>query len=198
MRIAMFGGSFNPVHIGHRQLAEAFAKELKLDRLIVMPAYVSPFKQSDHSITPQQRYEMCRLAFEDMDKATVSDLEISREGSSYTYMTLLELQKQFPLSELFLITGADMFLTLERWKNPDVIFRTATVCGVPRNDDDIAQLQQYADYLQTLGAKAIVLDTRVMTVSSTQVREAVRNGADISDLVAPKVKEYILQHQLYR
>lgn len=197
MRIAMFGGSFNPVHNGHIQLAEVFVQKLRLDKLIVVPAYVSPFKRSDSSVSPLQRLEMCQLAFENMPCAEVSDIEIQCEGASYTYLTLEKLSEIYPNDKLYLITGADMFLTIHKWKNPEVIFRLAAICGVPRNDDDIAALEKQAEFLHTLGAETEILDICVMTVSSTQVRESMRNGQDISTLVPPKVESYIRRSKLY-
>ncbi len=197
MRIAMFGGSFNPVHNGHIQLAKVFVKKLRLDKLIVVPAYVSPFKQSDNSVSPWQRFEMCRLAFENMPVAEVSDIEIKCEGASYTYLTLEKLSELYPNSQLYLITGADMFLTVHQWKNPEMIFRLATICGVPRNNDDIAVLEKQGAFLHTLGAETEILDTCVMTVSSTQVRESIKNRQDIAALVPQKVEAYIRRSGLY-
>ena len=198
MRVAMFGGSFNPVHSGHVRLAEVFVQRLGLAKIIIVPAFVSPFKQSDHTVTPQQRLEMCRLAFEHMPQAEVSDVEMKREGTSYTYMTLEQLAQDYPADELFLITGADMFLSIHTWKNSQTIFRLATICGLPRNDDDVAALQKQADHLQTLGARTVILDAGVMTVSSTQIRSYLRSGKNIAALVPPQVEQYIKQHKLYK
>ena len=152
MKIAMFGGSFNPIHNGHIMLANAFQKELSLDKVLIIPTYIPPHKQRDYSVSPQQKLEMCRLAVKDMPFAEVSDIEIKRQGASYTYMTLQELRKIYPHDELYLITGADMFMTIHQWKNPEIIFALATICGVPRNDDDISDLEKQAEFLHTLGA----------------------------------------------
>lgn len=193
----MFGGSFNPIHNGHIQLAQAFVKKLCLDRVLIIPTYIPPHKQKDNSVTPNQKLEMCRLAFEEMPLFEVSNIEIRRKGASYTYMTLQELSEKYKGDELFLITGADMFLTIHEWKHPEIIFSLATVCGVPRNDEDIGSLKKQQEHLSTLGAKTEILDANVMTVSSTDIRNKVKNGEDISTLVPRAVENYIKENGLY-
>ncbi len=197
MKIAMFGGSFNPIHNGHIMLAKAFAKELSLDKLLIIPTYIPPHKLGDYSVSPEQKLDMCRLAVKDIPFAEVSDIEIKRQGASYTYMTLQELKKIHPHDELYLITGADMFMTIHQWKNPEIIFQLATICGVPRNDDDISHLAQQAEYLHTLGAKTYILNANIMTVSSTQIRNNISQNQSISGLVPPEVESYILKNRLY-
>ncbi len=194
----MFGGSFNPIHTGHLMLVQAWAKALSLDKVLMIPTYIPPHKQRDTSVLPEQRLAMCRLAVKDLPFAEVSDMEIQRQGASYTYLTLQELHTIYPNDQLFLITGADMFMTIHEWKHPEIIFSLATVCGVPRNDDDISRLEQQAAYLHTRGAKTEILNAPIMTVSSTQIRNRVAQGKSIAGLVTPEVEAYILQNGLYR
>lgn len=197
MRTAMFGGSFNPIHNGHIQLAKAFIPRLGLDRVLIVPTFIPPHKQAKDMADGNQRLEMCRIAFEGVGGIEVSDIELRRGGASYTYLTLEELHALYPEDELFLITGADMFLTIETWRHPEMIFSLATVCGVPRNDDSIDELAEHEELLRSLGAKTEILDAGVMTVSSTQVRNAVKNGEDISSFVPAGVAEYIRTNRLY-
>lgn len=198
MRIAMFGGSFNPVHNGHVALAKTFSEALHIDRLLVIPTFIPPHKQHDTSVTPKNRMEMCRLAFAALPYAEVSGIEIERGGASYTYLTLQSLHERYPHDELFLIMGADMFLSIQDWKNPEIIFALATICGVPRNQSDIEELAAHAEILQSMGAKTEILDAHVMTVSSTELRRKIKNGEDFSDLVDSSVADYIRQNQLYK
>ena len=198
MKTAMFGGSFDPIHSGHVSLAHAFTGKLGLDRVLIVPTFIPPHKIKKTSVTPEQRLEMCRLAFAGEEGYEVSDIEIRRQGASYTYMTLGQLAGLYPEDELYLITGADMFMTIHQWKNPEIIFRLATVCGVPRNDDDIADLERQAEFLHTLGARTEILDAGVMTVSSTEIRERIARGQDIGSLVPPAVEDYIHQNKLYQ
>lgn len=197
MNIALFGGSFDPIHNGHVQLSQVFRDKLSLDKTIIMPAAVSPFKQDKKAASGEHRYNMCRLAFEDRSDTEVSDLELMRQGTSYTYMTLQQLAQQYPTDRLYLVTGADMFLSVDRWKNPDIIFKTAVICGIPRNSDNIPSLEAQAEKLKALGAETVILDAHVMTVSSTEVRRRIACGEDISDLVPEKVAGYIYENGLY-
>lgn len=199
MKIAVFGGSFDPMHNGHIALSQAFAEVLALDKILVIPAYMSPFKQQQKgAATPQQRLTMCRLALEDYPNTEVSDVELQREGPSYTADTLQVLSERYPDSELFLITGADAFMTLQDWKEPQTIFRLATICTVPRNEATADTLRQQAAALQALGAKTVVADIHVMPVSSTEIRRRVRSGEPLTGLVPERVERYIHDNGLYR
>lgn len=197
MKIAMFGGSFDPIHKGHVQLAHAFVEKLGLDKVLIIPTYIPPHKQKGTNTTPEQRLEMCRLAFENDDMTEVSDIEIRRQGASFTYQTLQQLSQLYPEAELYLITGADMFMTIQSWRNPEIIFSLATVCGVPRNDDDIADLTEQQKALSGLGARTVIMDAGVMTVSSTEVRKRIKRNEDISELVPAPVADYIFKNGLY-
>ncbi len=197
MKTAIFGGSFNPIHNGHIQLVNTFTDISGLDRAIIIPAYVSPFKEKDNSVTPEQRLEMCRLAFEGNEKAEISDIEIKRQGASYTYRTLEELSEKYEEDEFFLITGADMFMSVHTWMHPEIIFRLAVICTVPREGESIEALHKQAEYLKEQGAKTKILDISVMTVSSTEIRRKIREGRSISGLVPEAVENYIRKNRLY-
>ncbi|MDE6454668.1 MAG: nicotinate-nicotinamide nucleotide adenylyltransferase, partial [Dysosmobacter sp.] len=125
MKIGVYGGAFNPPHLGHITAARAVFGLLKLDKLLVVPTGRPPHKQlPPGSPTPDQRLEMTRLAMEQAglgERAEVLDLEVRREGSSYTADTLAALREQYPEDELWLLVGADMFLTLQTWYKPERI-----------------------------------------------------------------------------
>ena len=193
----MFGGSFDPVHNGHVQLAQAFIKELSLDKVFIVPAFISPFKQGGAAVLPHHRAEMCRLAFRDIQQAEISDMEIKREGSSYTYQTLQALTDKLDTDKIFLITGADSFMSIHKWKEPEIIFRHAVICGLPRNDDDISALEKQSEYLHGLGAETRILNISVMTVSSTDIRCKAAKGESIRGLVPDDVERYIIENGLY-
>ena len=197
MKIGVFGGSFNPIHNGHIQLTQVFSRTLSLDKVLVIPASFSPFKQQQGAVLSEHRLAMCRLAFENLPFAEVSNMELKREGPSYTYLTLQTLTQEYPGAELFLMTGADSFLSIQQWKHPEVLFACATICAAPRNQDDAAVLQEHARFLHTLGARTALPRVQVMTVSSTQIRESVRRGESIRGLVPLCVEEYIYTHGLY-
>lgn len=196
-RIAVFGGTFNPIHNGHIHIAESFAEILSVDRVILIPTSVPPHKRTVELASAADRLAMCRLAACGRERLEVSDIEIRRGGASYTSDTLLELRRIYPDSPLFLITGEDMFLTLANWHRADTIFSLAAVCAAPRSEDGTAKLLRYAEHLKHLGAQTVVESIEYLPVSSTMVRESVREGKDISQMVPATVERYIRRKKLY-
>lgn len=198
MRLGMLGGTFNPVHLGHIGLAEAFISRLKLDSVMLMPAFIPPHKECLQLVSAQHRYNMCQIAADGHDKIEVSRLEIERGGQSFTSDTLRALKEMTGGAKLFLITGADMFLTLQDWRRPEEIFSLATICTAPRDEVDRAALLQHASFLTALGARCEVLERPIMQISSTFIRNAVNNGANISSMTGTGVAEYIRANSLYK
>ncbi len=197
-RIAILGGTFNPVHNGHIALAKGFARLLGLQQVMLMVTNVPPHKRAPDLASGEDRLAMCRLAAEEEPLLSANDFELRRPGKSYTWETLTLLQKQMPQAELFFITGADMFLTLEQWKHPERIFSLCTVCAAPRGEDSSAPLRQYAQHLQAQGARAVIGDFVPPDISSTQIRKLAGEGKSLRGLVPSSVEHYILQHELYR
>ena len=195
-RIAIFGGTFNPIHNGHLHIAQQFQKQLRAQRVLFIPPFVPPHKRAPDLAPAEDRLEMCRLACEGT-LFEVSDLEIRRGGPSYTAETLLALKREYPDAELCFLTGEDMFLTLETWYKPDVIYSLATICAAPRSTDGLKKLRVYAEKLARHGAKVILQNIDYLPVSSTMVREAVRQGRTIDALVPAKVARYIRENGLY-
>ncbi len=196
-RIALFGGTFDPIHNGHIELARRFARLLSLDRVILMPTFVPPHKLRCEMAPAIDRLAMCRLACEPYAELTVSDMEINRRGASFTVLTLEQLHRQYPESELFLLTGADMFLTLGTWHRFADIARLATLCAAPRDTTDAAVLRTYAKQLEEQGARCEVAEFTVPAWSSTEVRERLQRGEDVSDSIPRAVAEYIAVRDLY-
>ncbi len=196
-RIALFGGTFDPIHNGHVELAREFARLLSLDKVVVMPTFIPPHKLKSDMAPAVDRLAMCRLACAPYEELTVSDLEINRRGASYTVLTLEQLTKQYPDSELFLLTGADMFLTVSRWYRFSDIARMATICAAPRDKADAAVLRAHAETLKAQGARCVVAAFTVPPWSSTAVRERLRGGEIPHDMIASEVAEYITTRQLY-
>ena len=131
MRIAVFGGSFDPVHTEHIRLAQAAIEELGLDKLFVMPAHAPPHKPGKVLSPDNDRLEMCRLAFADNPKVTVSDYEIAKGGTSYTYLTCRHFKEVYQGAEIFWIVGTDMLRDFPTWRYPEDILKSVTlaVCG---------------------------------------------------------------------
>ena len=196
-RIAMYGGSFNPIHDGHTAVAAAFVKKLKLDKLLFVPTAEPPHKNADEMVSAEHRLEMCRRAAKNIKKAEVSDIEINRSGKSYTVDTLRELAQLYPDSEFFLIMGADMFTTLLEWRQPEEIFKLATLCTVPRSGEDVTSLSEYGEKYKAMGAKVCILDMKKIDISSTNIRRHVFADKSISKMVCGDVERYIYANYLY-
>lgn len=197
-KTGILGGTFNPIHNGHIELALYCAQILALDRVLIIPDYTPPHKSDSNLADSHHRLRMCELAVENLDGFEVSDIEIKRGGRSYTFQTLTELKNIYPEDELFFIMGADMFLTLDKWKNPNVIFEKASIAAVPRNDSDSEEMKDYLKkVLVPLGAKATVLQNSVIQISSTFIRENIGNEALMSDFLNSNVYSYIKSNKLY-
>ena len=199
MRVGIYGGTFSPVHNGHVAAAKAFMEQMWLDILYVIPTGVTPHKDMKGDATAADRLEMCRLAFEGMEGVIVSDLEMRREGKSYTVDTLRELYD--PEGRLFLLLGTDMLMTLDQWREPDEIFRLCYPVYVRRETDgelDQAIVEKISSYQKKYGKVVRRIVTPAIELSSTDVRAAVAEGFPIEGAVPPAVAAYVRDHDLYR
>ncbi|MBE6961531.1 MAG: nicotinate (nicotinamide) nucleotide adenylyltransferase [Ruminococcaceae bacterium] len=204
MRIGIYGGTFNPPHLGHLTAAECVFRMLKLDKLLLIPAGLPPHKSlPEGSPSAEQRLEMTRLACEQLglgEQAEVLDIELHREGKSYTSDTLTEIHERWPDAELWLLMGTDMFLTLQAWHEPETILKLAGIAAFGRTEEDTEELfsvQREYLYRTYPGAKIFTLTIPgVVEVSSTQLRERLVKG-DGCHLLPPAVYGYILRNGLY-
>lgn len=197
-RVAILGGTFNPIHNGHIYLVQAFARALKLDEVLLMVSNIPPHKAAPDLAPNADRMAMAYCAKETEPLIRPCDLELRRGGKSYTAETLRYLCRRNRDTEYFFLTGADMFLTLLQWYRPREIFHRAVVCTCPRDGQTLAELKAFEPQLNALGARTMVLPITPPPVSSTEVRMRVRNGEPIDDLVPPQVADYIQVHGLYR
>jgi len=199
VRTGIYGGTFSPPHIGHISAARAFAEQMALDELLIIPALLPPHKTIDYEDHPEKRFRMCELAFGDIGCATVSDIELRREGKSYTVDTLKALAREG--RELLLLCGTDMIMTLDEWRAPDEIFSLCTPVYIRRENDaelDTAIEKKIALYKAKYGVDVPNISVSPIELSSSEVREAVNDGRGIEKLVTPAVAEYIREEGLYR
>ena len=182
--IGILGGTFNPIHTGHIRLARYVRENLRLDQVLIIPDRIPPHTEADGLLPGKARLELCRIACGPYPELEVSDMELKREGPSYTVDTLTALKEQFPGAEFTLIVGSDMFLTIDTWKNSGEIFKLARICTGAREKADILRLEEKKRELERLGASCVLLDLPVFQVSSTQLRRAAALGADIDYLSA--------------
>lgn len=199
-RVAIFGGTFNPPHVGHVAAAESFFSAIEPDELIIIPDFLPPHKEYQGEVSAEDRLEMCKLAFGHIERVSVSDLEIKRGGRSYTAVTLEELSS--PDKELYFLCGTDMFLTLDSWYCPEKIFAHAVICYIRRENDSFNNtelIRKSEEYKAKYGAKIIPISAPVVEVSSSKLREALLSDiSKASRLLPDSIFAYIVEKRLYR
>jgi nicotinate-nucleotide adenylyltransferase len=196
VRLGILGGTFNPPHIGHLICAQEAHRELRLDRVLMIPARIPPHKPVEHEPGAEHRLELCRRAAAGDDRFEVSTLELSREGPSYTVDTLHELTANDPQAELFLIVGGDIAAGLPRWREPERVLELATVAVAKRRGTARSSVDTALESLPG-GERAQFFSMPRIGVSSTLVRRRVRSGQPIRYLVPDAVAGYIAEHRLY-
>lgn len=190
------GGTYSPPHIGHVHAAQNARAHLKLDKLILIPAGIPPHKElPEHTPSAEQRLEMTKIAARKID-ACVSDIEIAREGKSYTADTIGQIKKIYPEDELFLIIGTDMFLTIQDWYQPERIFGAATLAVVAREEGDTARILKHEKTLSRLGVKVEIIPCEPIVISSSELRARIADS-EIRSFLPDGVWDYIVQEHLY-
>ena len=197
-RIGIYGGTFNPPHIGHIQAAKAAAETLGLTRLLVIPDRIAPHKiMPGNSANPEQRLAMLRIALADCGKIEVSDLELKREGPSYTYETILQLRESYPEAELVLLMGTDMFLSFHTWRNPHIILENASLGVFYRGEKgEQADIEARKTEMEAAGARVYLVENDVINISSTQMRRLLAFRC-AGDFLPEGVLDYIRENHLY-
>ena len=195
MRLGLLGGTFDPFHFGHLAAADAAIDCASLDRVVFIPAAQPPHRPPANA-SPQQRLEMCRIGIEDEPRFAVSDMELKREGPSYTVDTLGEMRRSQPDDELFLILGWDAARLFSTWHKPDEVRELATIVVVARPGSAAPQEED----LKGVGlgeAKVILCLKTTPDVSASEIRKAVAEGRPITGKVPSAVERYIASHRLY-
>lgn len=197
-RIGIYGGTFNPPHIGHIRAAKYAVDSLKLDRLLVIPSCISPHKiLPENSPTPEQRLQMLELSLAGQEKIEISDLELRRGSTSYTYETVEQVHQLYPDSQLILFMGTDMFLSFDTWKHPERILQQASIAVFYRGDPDERQkIQEKAEYFRQQGAAVYPVENPVTDISSTDLRRLLVFDC-AAPFLSPGVGDYIRQNKLY-
>lgn len=193
MRIAILGGSFDPVHSEHVRLVEAAKTDLRLDKVIIMPSHIAPHKLDGAWTSGENRLKMCELAFRDHGYADVSGYELAQSGTSYTYLTCQEFARRFPNAERFFLVGADMLENFFSWKNPREILKNVTlaVCG---REGYSAELEER--FFSEYGCRYEKVNYTGAEVSSTRIRTELAFGK-VPLALEQKVLAYAQENNLY-
>jgi nicotinate-nucleotide adenylyltransferase len=198
VRRGLLGGTFDPPHIGHLQIAEAARRKLCLDEVVFIPAG-SPWVKASMKVTPAcHRLEMVRLAAAGVPYFSVNDIEVKRPGPSYTWQTIQELKSRYPDDELYFILGWDNLSSLPSWHHPDRIIKAACLVAAPRVGTPRPNVHELDERVPGLAAHTAILSEPEINVSATSIRERVRKGESIDHLVPAAVTKYIAQHNLYK
>ncbi|UVT17119.1 MAG: nicotinate (nicotinamide) nucleotide adenylyltransferase [Nitrospira sp.] len=219
-RLGLFGGSFNPIHNGHLAIAHDVHDRMELSRILFIPTGDPPHKQDQSLASANVRLEMVRLATAGIPAFDVTDLELRRKGKSYSIDTVLELQEQFgPSTELFFIIGLDAFLDLPMWKAPEQILKICRFVVVPRPGRSFSALAKMSLFphldpqmLAQLDAGAVskvdiavpaspgvtCLSLPPHPTSASEIRQRIRSGLPLANMLPPSVESYILHHNLYQ
>lgn len=185
MKIAIYGGSFNPPHLGHLEAAKTVCAELAPDKLLIIPDNIPPHKTMDPgSPTAEERLALCRIAFRSIPGAEISDMEIRRHGKSYTAHTVRELRERYPNDELFLVVGSDMLLSFEEWYEFEYLLSECTLAVVSREEDDLDALRAHKALLsEKYAARVHILQHAPLPMNSSEIRVwlRLRLGSDLLD-----------------
>lgn len=198
MKIGILGGTFDPIHYGHLLLAETAYERFHLDKVLIMPAGDPYFKDLNKIGLDLHRARMAEIAVSDNSHFEYSDIELKREGNTYTVDTLRTLHKQNPEDELFFIVGSDTLFQIEKWNSPEEVFSLATFLTSTRNID-IEEIDKQIYYLQEkYSAKIYNVLMPNIEISSTDIRKRIHDGLSVKYLTPDAIIKYIKDNNLYK
>lgn len=198
-KIGIFGGSFDPVHLGHTGLAEDAMKQAGLDKVIFIPARLQPFKLDKKLTSGKDRFELLKLATRENEGFEVSSYELNENGISYSYLTMRAMQKQFGTdAKLYFITGTDAFLKIDQWKNAEELLTKYSYVIGTRPGYKQEELKLCIKKIrEAYNTEIINIDNVQIDVSSTEIREILGRGDSAKGLISVEVERYIKEHGLY-
>lgn len=202
MKVGIFGGTFNPIHKGHTEAAYAFLRSVDLDKLLVIPTKIPPHKAITSDDDPEIRLEMTERAFSENKeyegRIEVSDIEIRSEGKSYTYYTLQKL-KSMGYDEFYLYCGTDMLLSFDTWFRFEDILSMCTLAYASRLENASSEASEKITMLrERYGARILEIPLDPIEISSSKIREMIRQGEDASRYLSPTVLDFISERGLYQ
>lgn len=198
-KIGILGGTFNPIHVGHLMLSEWALDAAALDEIWLIPSGI-PYQKTGQSILPgTERLYMAELAVRENARMRCLDMEIKKEGYTYTCETLESLKEEFPDAEFYFISGADCLFTMENWKHPERIFQNCTLIAAVRSDVSMERMEEKRkELLERFGGEILLLPFLRMSISSSEIRQRVTEGKTIRYMVPENVRNYIEAKGFYR
>lgn len=197
-KIGIMGGTFNPIHIGHLTLAEWAREEAELDEVWFIPAGLPYMKNSEEVLDPRERFHMTELAIQNNAFFRCLDIELKREGYTYSYETLEQLRDMYPQDKFFFIAGADCLCSMEHWKCVEKLFSNCTVIAAVRDSVQLPELEKKRQYLeQRFHGRIMLIPFIGLSVSSTEIRKRTAAGRSIRYLVPDSVLNYIEEKEFY-
>lgn len=195
--VVIFGGTFNPIHSGHTKILNKLCELDFVCKIILVPTKIPPHKQVSYLADKEHRLEMCRLASKSLSKVEVCDIELLREGKSYTVDTVLEMKKRYQGFRIAITVGADMLVTFDEWKDYMTIINNADIITFFREGVQREYYDSWIEKLAALGANIISIDEPIPGISSTDVRNKLASGEPADGLLDAPVCGYIQEHGLY-
>ncbi|MBD5445090.1 MAG: nicotinate-nucleotide adenylyltransferase [Lachnospiraceae bacterium] len=193
------GGTFNPIHIGHLIIAERAREQFDLEEVLFMPCGMPYMKDTSELLPSDIRAKMVSLAIKDNPFFILSTIEIEKKGSTYTYETLEQLKSENPDTEYYFILGADSLWTISDWKEPEKIFKNCHILAAVRDDKSTQDMENHIIFLKNkFGADIFLLKTGQIEVSSTVIRNLLKEDLSIRYLVPNAVYDYIIKNELYK
>lgn len=198
MKTAIYGGSFNPPHLGHISAARTVYEQLQPDRFLIIPTNIPPHKDmAQDSPEKEERLNLCRLAFEEIPGAEVSELEMNREGRSYSADTVEQLRRRYPEDIFYLVVGSDMFLSFCTWYKFQYLLENCVLVVLSREEDDLPELEHFqAKLAENYGGKSLLLPHDPLPMSSGEIRQRLRRGLG-ADMLPEKVYAEIIRRRCY-
>ncbi len=198
MLIGVLGGSFNPIHMGHLILAEFIRYEFNLEKIVFVPAKIPPHKIDEKLVSAKHRYNMVKHAIEDNPHFEVSQIELNREGTSYTVDTLSQISESYPDKDFYFICGADSLMKFETWRNIAEIFRLSDIIIAGRSEVHAEEIEEQIKYFQgKYNSHIFCSKSPFIDISSTQIRDRIKKRLSIKYMVPDEVCKYIKLHGLY-
>ncbi len=196
-KIAIFGGSFNPIHKGHINLCLECDAQYNFDKIILMPTNIPPHKSSADLASNEHRFNMCKLAVKDEGKFHVSDIELNKQDVSYTVDTLSILKNEYKEDKLYFIIGSDMLFMFHKWYMHDEILDMVTLIVGARKDDEKHKMLEYKKEYLNNSVNVEIIDIDVFETSSTEIRDALKEKIDTNSLLKTSVLNYIKENNIY-